>query len=213
MFFSCNVAFSSMPVFLPTILHDMGYHSITSQALTAPPYLFSFVIVLLTAYHSDRLQSRSTFVILHSLLATTGYGTIAICGYFQSPNTLIRYLALYPAAAGFFSAITIIITWTINNQESETGKGTGVVVMNMIGQLGPLVGTSIFPKEDGPYYVRGMAICGSFMAVVGVLAMILRWVLVRENRKSQDGVVDEYAGIPLEDGGMVRKQRVFRYMV
>jgi MFS family permease len=33
MFFSCNVAFSSMPVFLPSIIRDMGFSSITAQRL------------------------------------------------------------------------------------------------------------------------------------------------------------------------------------
>jgi MFS family permease len=213
MFFSCNVAFSSMPVFLPTILNDMGYHSITSQALTAPPYFFSFIVVLLTAYYSDRLQSRSAFIIFHSILGTLGYGTIALCGYLRFPSTLIRYLALYPAAAGFFSAITIIITWTINNQESETGRGAGVAIMNVIGQMGPLVGTSIFPKEDGPEYVRGMAVCAGFMAVVGVLAGVLRWVLVKENNRNKERGGGEYAGVPLEEGGMGKEKKGFEYII
>lgn len=215
MFFSCNVAFSSMPVFLPTIIRDMGHKSITAQALSAPPYFFSFIIVLVTAYFSDRLQSRSAFIILHSILATIGYGTIAISGYYQSQNTTIRYLALYPAAAGFFSAITIIITWTINNQESDSKKGTGVAIMNVIGQMGPLVGTSIFPKEDGPWYVRGMAICAAFMLLVGVLAGVLRAVLKRQNRRLvEEKGGGEYAGIPLEEGGMAKEERKpFVYMI
>jgi hypothetical protein len=112
MFFSCNVAFSSMPVFLPSIIRDMGFSSITAQGLSAPPYLFAFVVVVATAYYSDRLQSRSSFIMLHSLLATMGYGTIALSGYLRTANTVVRYIALYPAVAGFFSAITIIITWT-----------------------------------------------------------------------------------------------------
>lgn len=211
MFFSCNVAFSSMPVFLPTILRDMGYHSITSQALTAPPYLFSFVVVLATAYYSDRLQSRSTFVILHSVLATVGYSTVALCGYYRSSNTLLRYFAIYPAAAGFFSAVTIIITWTINNQESDSAKVGGVVIMNVIGQMGPLVGTSIFPKEDGPEYVRGLSICAGFMALVGVLAAVLRVVLLRQNRRIREGGGGLYTGIPLEEGAFARK--TFEYMI
>jgi MFS family permease len=205
MFFACNVAFSSMPVFLPTVIRDMGWESITAQGLSAPPYLFAFVVVLTTAYYSDRLQSRSTFIMLHSLLATVGYGTIAISGYFKSNNTIIRYLALYPAAAGFFGAITIIITWTLNNQESDSKRGTGMAVLNIIGQMGPLVGTSIFPETDGPYYVRGMSICAGFMLLVGVLAAILRWVLIRENRKLERGGSGEYTGIPLEEGGSMRR--------
>jgi hypothetical protein len=112
MFFSCNVAFSSMPVFLPSIIRDMGFSTITAQGLSAPPYLFAFVVVVGTAYYSDRLQSRSSFIVLHSLLATAGYATIALSGYFRSDHTLVRYFALFPAVAGFFSAITIIITWT-----------------------------------------------------------------------------------------------------
>ena len=214
MFFSANVAFSSMPVFLPTIIKDMGHESITAQALSAPPYFFSFIVVLATAYFSDRLQSRSTFIILHSLLATVGYSTIAVAGCYQSPNTTIRYIALYPAAAGFFSAITIIITWTINNQESESKKGTGVAIMNVIGQMGPLVGTSIFPKEDGPWYVKGMAICAGFMLIVGVLAAVLRVVLKRQNMRLKEKGSGEYAGIPLEEGGAANAERkVFEFMI
>jgi MFS family permease len=123
MFFSCNVAFSSMPVFLPSIIRDMGFSSITAQGLSAPPYLFAFVVVVVTAYYSDRLKTRSTFIILHSFLATMGYSTIALSGYLRSNNTLVRYIALYPAVAGFFSAITIIITWTrYESKFPKTGR-------------------------------------------------------------------------------------------
>lgn len=215
MFYSCNVAFSSMPVFLPTIVRDMGYESVTAQGLSAPPYLFAFVVVITTAYYSDRLQSRSTFVILHSLLATLGYGAIAILGYYESSSTLIRYLALFPATAGFFSAITIIITWNLNNQDTDIKKGTGMAIMNVIGQMGPLVGTSIFPEEDGPWYVKGMSICAGFMLAVGVLAAQLRWILIRENRKTRnDDRGGEYAGVPLEEGDLAHVSRKkFEFML
>jgi MFS family permease len=215
MFFSCNVAFSSMPVFLPTIIRDMGYKSITAQGLSAPPYLFAFVVVVTTAYFSDRLQSRSTFIILHSMLATLGYGTIALSAYFRSSSTLVRYVALYPAIAGFFSAITIIITWTLNNQDTETKKGTGIAVLNVIGQMGPLVGTSIFPEEDGPWYVKGMSICAVFMFLVGVLAAVLRTILVRANKKAKhESSGGEYAGVPLEEGTKAQAERArFEYML
>lgn len=198
MFFSCNVAFSSMPVFLPTIIREMGWESITAQGLTAPPYLFAFFIVITTAYYSDRLQSRSTFIMLHSVLAALGYGTISLAGYSRSTNTMIRYMALFPATAGFFSSVTIIITWTINNQDTDSKKGTGMAILNVIGQMGPLVGTSIFPDEDGPYFVKGMSICAVFMLLAGILAACLRLVLIRENKKIKHGKRSgEYTGVPL----------------
>ena len=214
MFFSCNVAFGSIPVFLPTIVRDMGFESITAQGLTAPPYLVAFFVVIATAYYSDRVQSRSTFIIAHALLAACAYSTIAVLGYYQSSHTLVRYFALYPAIAGFFSCITVIITWTINNQESDSKKGTGMAILNVIGQCGPLVGTSVFPREEGPWYVKGMAICAGFMMVVAVLAGVLRWVLIRENRRARQGRGGGvYAGIPLDEGGHAGDGKVFEFML
>lgn len=214
MMFSCNIAFGSIPVFLPTIVRDMGFESITAQGLTAPPYLVAFFVVIATAYFSDRLQTRSSFIIAHSLLAALGYATIAVLGYRKSPHTLLRYFALYPAIFGFFSSITVIITWTINNQESDSKKGTGMAILNIIGQFGPLVGTSIFPAEEGPWYVKGMAICAGFMVLVAVLAGVLRWVLVRENRKAKQGNAGGmYAGIPLDEGGRAGDRKVFEFML
>ncbi|KAJ4352366.1 uncharacterized protein N0V89_007714 [Didymosphaeria variabile] len=75
MFFASNVAFASMPVFLPTILRDMGHTTLIAQALSAPPYLFAFVVVLVTAYLSDRHQSRAFYIIVHALLAASGYAS------------------------------------------------------------------------------------------------------------------------------------------
>jgi len=182
MFFSCNVAFSSMPVFLPTIIEEMGYTALASQALSAPPYLLAFVIVIATAYLSDRMHSRGLFIMLHAIIAASGYLLIALAGYFHWSST-VRYLGIYPATAGFFSAITIIITWTINNQDSGSKKGTGLAILNVIGQCGPLVGTRLYPDSDKPYYVRGMLTCAVFMIAVAVLAAALRVLLVGENAK------------------------------
>ena len=182
MFFCCNVAFSSMPVFLPTIVHSMGYSSLASQGLSAPPFLFSFFVVLVTAFLSDRLKSRSLPMIFHALLAMTGYIFLAVAGAFRFGH-ILRYLTVFPICAGFFSAVTIVITWTVNNQHSDEGKGTGLAMINVIGQMGPLVGTRLYPDADGPYYVKGMSVCAAAMFVVSTLAFVLRVVLKAENAR------------------------------
>ncbi|KAJ5123240.1 hypothetical protein N7448_009337 [Penicillium atrosanguineum] len=212
MFFSCNVAFSSMPVFLPTIIKEyvypkypfeeqllthssMGYSTLHSQALSAPPYLFAFIVVLITAYFSDRTRTRSTYLITHALISSLSYLCIAATGYFHthltpSVHTFIRYICVYPAVAGFFSAITLIITWSMDNRIEKEGKGASIAILNIIGQCGPLLGTRLYPQSDGPWYVRGMTVCSFFMLVVAILAVVLRVLLQRENRVragSQDG--------------------------
>jgi MFS family permease len=202
MFFCTNMAFSSLPVFLPTIIKSMGHSALTSQALSAPPYLLSFIIVILTAYFSDRLSSRSTFVIFHALLSASGYSFIAVAGA-RGWGTWWRYAGIYPAAIGFFSVITIIITWTINNQESESKQGTGFAMLQLIGQCGPLVGTRLYPDKDAPYYISGMTICAAAMVLVAILALVLRFYLRAKNRR----VAGEYGRIGEEGNTLVAKRR------
>ncbi|KAK0796435.1 hypothetical protein LTR75_010217 [Friedmanniomyces endolithicus] len=186
MFFCCNVAFSSMPVFLPTIVHSMGYSTLASQGLSAPPFLFAFVAVLITAFLSDRLRSRNGPMIFHACLAMAGYILLAVAGTLRFGH-LVRYLAVFPICAGFFSAVTIVITWTVNNQPSDEGKGTGMAILNVIGQMGLLLGTRLYPDAEGPYYVKGMSVCAVAMAMVGVLAFTLRMVLRAENARRKSG--------------------------
>ncbi|KAK9465409.1 major facilitator superfamily domain-containing protein [Lipomyces arxii] len=179
MFFLANIAFASMPVFLPLILRDMGYESITAQGLSAPPYLVAFCTVLFTTYLSDKRKSRAEYIIFHSSISAAGYLVLAL-----SRDTFVRYCAIFFVASGFFSVVAIIIAWTVNNQSSESGKGTGMVMLNTIGQCGPLIGTRLYPESDAPYYERGMFICSFAMFFVAVLAILLRRHLAMLNAES-----------------------------
>ena len=191
MFLSVNVSFSSLPVFLPTIINSMSFSPLASQALAAPPYLFAFIFVLVVGRYSDKIpDSRSLFLIGVALLSAFSYAGIALAGSLHDAlgdigSITIRYVAVYGAAMGLFAAVTLIITWTLNNQASTAGKGTGLTILNVIGQCGPLIGVHVFPKSQGPFYVQGMAICAGFMAVgVAGLALVLRIVLKRANKRN-----------------------------
>ena len=172
---------------LVNVRHSMGYSSLAAQGLSAPPYLFSFVIVLITAFLSDRSRSRSPYLITHALLSAVSYLLIGLTGIFHAHlsitmQTLIKYVCIFPAASGFFSAITIIIAWTMDNRPAKEGKGTGMAILNIIGQCGPLLGTRLYPEDDRPYYTKGMIVCSVFMLIVAILAFTLRKILQRENQ-------------------------------
>ncbi|KAJ9626168.1 hypothetical protein H2204_010120 [Knufia peltigerae] len=190
MFLSVNVSFSSLPVFLPTIINSMSFSPLASQALAAPPYLFAFFFVLVVGRYSDKVaDSRSLFLIGVSLLSAFSYAGIAVAGYLheslgEAGSITIRYVAVFGAAMGLFSSVTLIITWTLNNQATSAGKGTGLTILNVVGQCGPLIGVHVFPKSQGPLYVQGMAVCAGFMAFgVAGLAFVLRLVLDNANRR------------------------------
>ena len=74
--------------------------------------------------------------------------------------------------------------------------------MNIVGQLGPLVGTRLYPDDDAPYYVKGMVMCGAFMLAVIILAVCLRMVLKRENERKSQVLYQSLQGEEIESSSM-----------
>lgn len=109
MYFSCNVSFSSLPVFLPTVVRDMGFTSINAQGLTAPPYFLSFVVAIATAAIADRTQQRGIMVASVSVVGAIGYLLLATCTAVGA-----RYLGVFLAASGVFPAIANILPWVLS---------------------------------------------------------------------------------------------------
>ncbi|PGH29232.1 retrograde regulation protein 2 [[Emmonsia] crescens] len=200
MYFSCNVSYSSLPVFLPSILKDMGFTSINAQGLSAPPYFLSFLTSVLTPWIADRYQQRGLMIAFLSIVGLIGYILLATCTAVGP-----RYIGVWMAASGVFPCIANILPWVLNNQGSDTRRGMGIIILNLVGQCGPLLGSNIFPASDGPFYVRGQSICAAFMGFNCFLALLLRTLLAWQNRQldRKYGTLAERAQQRAETGQLV----------
>ncbi|KAI0449331.1 major facilitator superfamily domain-containing protein [Xylaria acuta] len=218
MLFLANMAYSTLPAFLPTILKDMGHSELQAEALSTPPNLLAFGVVLITAHVSDRAQSRSPFIAAHALLSASGYLVLALARPAGEGiiSPAVRYLAVYPAAVGFFSVVVLVLAWSVNNQPSEGRRGGGFALLQIVGQCGPLLGAQLYPDRDAPFFETGMWSCAAAMFGVAVLALVLRAYLVWLNRKL-DKEEGEGEGADEEIQRLVgseRKERIgFRYIL
>ena len=186
----------------------MGFTSINAQGLTAPPFFLAFLVVNLTSWIADRTQQRGLVIIAMSLVGAVGYVLLAACTVVG-----VRYFGVFLAASGVFSCIGNILPWVLSmlyshnfltfsyancylntdNQGNDSRRGMGVVIMNVIGQCGPFLGTNIFPGNEAPRFTKGMWVCAAFMFFTTILATGLRQLLWWENRK-----LDQKYGIPDE---------------
>ncbi|KAI5812936.1 major facilitator superfamily domain-containing protein [Pyronema omphalodes] len=247
-FFFSNVSFASIPVFLPTVIKEMDADSdMTSahaQILSIPPYLFAFLLILLTTHLSDRLRSRSGPLLVLTSLSALGYSLLAFSGLLhesmanisenmphadeshiefwgtrlssstalylssRSSTLAMSYLGIMLSAGTIFSIVSITITWNGNNAETESSRGAGLTILQLLGQCGPLLGTRLYPSKDGPEYIRGSLVCAGCMGVVVMLVGTQRWRLIRENRRRERLDARDDA---LE--GDSRRGRRFRFMV
>ncbi|KAL8707524.1 MAG: hypothetical protein Q9220_007466 [cf. Caloplaca sp. 1 TL-2023] len=156
----------------------MGFSSINAQGLTAPPFFLSFLVTIFSVYVADKTQQRGATVMVMSTIGFIGYVLLAAC-----ETVGVRYFGVFLAAAGIFPSIANILPWVLNNQGSDTRRGTGIAILNIIGQCGPLLGTNIFPKSEAPRYKKGMWVSAAFTIFTGFLALGLRTLLIWENKK------------------------------
>ncbi|PNY30008.1 Alkaline phosphatase [Tolypocladium capitatum] len=208
--FCANYSFAALSNFLPTIVKDMGYDATTAQGLTAPAYFAAFLLCLLASYVSDRFGRRGFVVAGTAALGAVGYGLLA--GIRDENRTGARYAGVWLAACGVFPALSINLTWILNNQGGDSKKGAGLAIFLTLGQCSSFVSSVMFPRGDGPFYTRGCAVGCGLTGLMAMLALGMHVALGRENRRRDAlyGPVDPGAEVDVTDEG--DSHRNFRYV-
>jgi MFS family permease len=205
MYFSCNVCFGSLPLFIPTIISEMGtFNHQESNGLSAPPYALCFVTILACAFASDRAKLRGPFVAAAAIVSV-GYCLLGV-----SEGVAARYAGVF-LSVQIFVSISILLPWVSSLHHTESKRAGGWAIFATLGQFGPLVGTNIFPKDQGPYYHKGAWISCGFTSLV-VLLSITYSLLLRWENKRLDRVMIEDAGVGVGMEGDDHP-RGFRYVV
>ncbi|KAK0335539.1 hypothetical protein LTR91_017035 [Friedmanniomyces endolithicus] len=200
-YFGCNVSYASLPLFVPTIISEMGKWSpAQSNGLSAPPYLLCFFYIITVCWLSDRFKMRGPFCALSATIGAIGFIILA-----TATKTGARYFALFMAVQ-IFASVALLLAWTANIHATESKRAGGYVVLATVGQCGPLLGTNVFPDSEKPYFRTGMWISAAFCLLVAILSLVLSTWLIFENRKmAREGVpkVEEY-----EDTSIARETGV-----
>lgn len=208
MYFGCNVCFASLPLFVPTIISEMGaFTTIQSNGLSAPPYVVCFIAIVGVSFLSDRLRLRGPFLAGAALIAAIGYIILA-----TTSGVAPRYFGLFLATLIFVS-VAQCLTWVGNTHATDSKRAAGLALLATGGQCGPILGTRIFPKSDKPYYRKGMWIsCGACLLVV-VAACIQMMILHRANVKRDKKYGKNRETVHLEKPSEFGDDKQFRYVI
>ncbi|CAG8747908.1 8371_t:CDS:2, partial [Acaulospora morrowiae] len=103
---ACGVAMNSIILFLPTLVHSMGFEVLNSQLMTAPPYLVAVFFSLSVALHSDKVGERPFHIVGPALVAILGF---VLMGVSSSPG--ISYFATFLCSSGVWTIPPVVLTW------------------------------------------------------------------------------------------------------
>ena len=181
--------------FTPTIVQGYGYGTIQTQLHSVPPSAAAWVLAVLLAILSDRYQLRSPFVFFSLSLALIGSAILLSV----TDNTPLQYGSIFLVAMGTYSAMPLVICWYTMNLVGHWERGVGTGWMIGFGNIGAIVATFAFTKEDAPKYHKGYSILLTGVCIVIASSAVYLGLTWREKRK-----VAQARASGEETGGLVR---------
>jgi MFS family permease len=174
--FGFTLASYGIGIWLPLIIK--GYHlsNLTIGFLSAVPYVFASVGMILWARHVDRRGGR----IFH-LAVTCFLGALGLGGAVLSGSLAPALIALTIALIGVTSARAIF--WALPTRFlTGIGAAGGLAFINSIGTLGGFAGPYLMGwlKDATGAFVVGLLAMGVVMLVTTALAASLRRVMTQE---------------------------------
>lgn len=174
-YFGITSGSNAMFFFLPSVLESfrntfgMEISLIQNGLLTAIPYAFAAVGMILWSRRSDRKQERHKHGACAALMAASA---IAIALIVNQPWAII--VGFIFLAIGVFSAINIF--WTLPGQTlTGVGAAAGIGLINSVGNLSGFTGpylTGYLYTTTGTYTIAFLVIAG-FVAIGGIGLLVL----------------------------------------
>ena len=163
-------------IWLPQILKTHGLSNLAVGYISAVPYLFASVAMLLWAAYVDRFGRKILNLTLGFLLATMGF--VLSVGWTELAPALI---GLTIALVGVTSARAIF--WTVPTSFlAGRGAAGGLAFISTIGSLGGFVGPFMvgWIKQETGSFILGLLALAAVLAITTVLSAGLRLFIRNE---------------------------------
>lgn len=169
----------SFQYFFPTIVKTLNYGNVQTLLLTVPVWIGTFLVSLVVTYTSGRTNDRSYHIT--ALMLVSVVGNIIVVA---TLNTGARFFAMFLMPMGAVAAYQIILSWVANSFPRPLVKRSACIsIANMIGNCANIYGPYMYPATDGPRYLPGGVSTATVALLVAVMAVMLRLILKRQNRK------------------------------
>jgi hypothetical protein len=176
----------ALTYFIPTILHGIGYSTTRAQVMSIPIYIVSFVLVLVIAQASDRLQHRFRFLLAGVAFQIMGYSLLLA----PTVGYRIKFMALFFATMGFYVGMLMTIIWTSNNFGGHYKRSIAIGIATGMGNAAGFISPNIYKSKDAPRFIKGYSVNLSLAILLGMLTIGFAIGLNIGNRQRKAGKRD-----------------------
>jgi len=167
--FMLDVGAGTISYFIPTITLTLGYDTTKAQYMTVPIYVVAAVVLNIVAWSSDRHVERRWHI---ASMLGLGFACSVVCAAFTTP--IVRYVMICFVAAGIWSALPLILSWTSGIISLPPEKRAIVLALvNAFGNFSSVYGSRIWPSTDAPGYQIGFGVTAGFLGAGMVVAILI----------------------------------------
>ncbi|KAM5356738.1 hypothetical protein ACJ41O_003384 [Fusarium nematophilum] len=182
MFFCLQVA-AATSNFFPSVVQTLGYSRVATLLLTAPPYILGLIISVVNNWSADRLNNSSFHVMWPLALAIVGF-VVAAAALQTGP----RYFAMMLMVGGGHGANAVVLAWTQKTMlRPRIKRAAAVAFVNAFGNISQVWTSYLWPDSAKPRYVLAMSVNSGFALGTIILALVMRIILQRANKKLDSG--------------------------
>ena len=168
LYFCIVVGLYGIGFWMPQVIQTFGLAPLRIGFLTAIPYFFAAVAMVMWGAHSDRTGERIWHVALPLFLAALAFAWSAstLPLWLTMVALTLATLGIYAAIGTFWSLPTAILT--------GTGAAAGLALVNSMGNLGGLAGPSIvgvMKQATGSFTTALLFLAGALL--LGALIALL----------------------------------------
>ena len=179
LFFLLNLVSTALSYFLPIILQTgMGFSQNKAILLSAPPYYFAVIPVVLTSIISDRYRIRGPIITFNCVCLIIGF-----CMLGFSSQVTVRYVGTYLATAGYVSNWAALTAYYQNNIAGQWKRAFTAAVVTMLNGAGGIAGSFIVRQPEAPHYWTAVWVSiGSHILIVFLVAAFTGYFFVANKR-------------------------------
>ena len=167
LYFLMVIGLYGIGFWMPQVIGTFGLDTLTIGFLTAIPYLFAAIAMVLWGRHSDRTGERRWHIALPLLLAAAAFAWSAYSGPLLPTMVAltIATLGFYAAFGPFWSLPTALLT--------GTGAAAGIALVNSLGNVAGFAGPYIVGvlKQATGTFSAALLFLAAALALGGLFAL------------------------------------------
>ncbi|KAJ9657848.1 hypothetical protein H2198_004044 [Neophaeococcomyces mojaviensis] len=189
--YMCITGAAGFQNFFPTLTATLGYNHTVSLLLVAPPYVFMTFWSYAHGIASDRLRNRFWFFIYPIPLTIVGFLVFMFTDSF-GPKYFSFFLMVF-----VFAMNGTTYSWIAGAIPRPPAKrAAAYAFINSVGNSASIWTPFTYRPQDKPHYRPALGICIALQVIAGILGVLLRFLLQRENKRldrmaSEDAVLTE----------------------